>query len=309
MSLAPPRRPLESFCRLGREQQFQRIFSEFSQLQKLDHVPTEAIETMFATAVSAKHREKNRYVDVIANEATLYPDQATGRYINANVIPRELFDVPHTFVACQAPLPDHMAEFWQVVAESRTPLIINLTGLVEGGRVKSHAYWPVKVGATNTYGSSKVTLLSETSASESPVADTSLRTVRHEPSGHELTLAHFEGWPDMGVPANANGVRAIITFIESMRDDAPIFVHCSAGIGRTGTLISAYIARQMLKRQELGDDTIVNVVAALKSARCGMVQRKEQYGFVYQCVLEDMSDPGLERQSPPPPASPAPSSS
>lgn len=287
-------RPLAEFRALSRAQQQKRVIQEFSELQHLDQVPNDAIDTMFLTALTPAHRDKNRYCDVLANEATIYPPPSTDLYINGNLIRGERFGTTLSFVACQAPLPAHIDEFWKVVAASKTPLIVNLTGLVEAGRVKSHAYWPSKVGETKRFGGSSVTLLHEDPAEGGLVQHTSVKKLRHEPSGHEVLLAHFEGWPDMGVPDDAVGVRSIIDFLEQLPNpaDAPVFVHCSAGIGRTGTLIAAYTARQLLRRGALEDNSIRRIVAELKRTRCGMVQRREQLGFVYRCALEDIAELG-----------------
>eukprot|EP00672_Neobodo_designis_P018506 CAMPEP_0174838222 /NCGR_PEP_ID=MMETSP1114-20130205/7262_1 /TAXON_ID=312471 /ORGANISM="Neobodo designis, Strain CCAP 1951/1" /LENGTH=339 /DNA_ID=CAMNT_0016072317 /DNA_START=77 /DNA_END=1096 /DNA_ORIENTATION=+ len=296
---------LAHFRSLSRDEQVRRVSAEFSQLQRLDHVPTDAMDATFHTAVSTQHRDKNRYCDVLANERTLFPPRSTGKYINGNLLAREKFGgAGVSFVACQAPTPKFIGEFLEVVAASKTPLIVNLTKNVEGGRTKAHQYWPNRVGETLRFGNTSVTLLSEDPpASKWVVVDTTLRKLRIDPPGHEVTLAHYEGWPDMGVPQTADGVHSIISHIENVENpaDAPIFVHCSAGIGRTGTLIAAYFARQMLRAGTLADDSIVNIVAGLKQARCGMVQRREQFAFVYQCVLEDIANlPGgeLARKAP-----------
>ena len=232
---------LAHFRQLPRDQQVQRVAAEYAQLQRLDHVPSEAVDTTFHTACSKEHREKNRYCDVLANERTLYPARSTGKYINGNLLAgAAFFGARLDFVACQAPLPKHIGEFLEVVAASGTPLIVNLTKNVEAGRVKAHQYWPERVGQTSTFGKMSITLLKEESAATSPVVDTTLRKLRIDPAGHEFTMAHYEGWPDMGVPSTARGVHSIVDYLEGIENPAgaPVFVHCSAGIGRTGTLVS-----------------------------------------------------------------------
>ncbi len=84
-------RPLAEFRALSRAQQQKRVIQEFSELQHLDQVPNDAIDTMFLTALTPAHRDKNRYCDVLANEATIYPPPSTDLYINGNLIRGERF--------------------------------------------------------------------------------------------------------------------------------------------------------------------------------------------------------------------------
>lgn len=281
-------------------EQLQRIGEEFSRLAKIDNIPagTALYERTFATGLHPRNIMKNRYTDVLPNEATIFPPAASGVYINGNTVAGESIGADRDFIACQAPRPEYMDEFWTAVAGSGSSLVVNLTGLVEGGRVKSDAYWPTSVGQSLTFGSNKVTLLAETPAAG--LDDTVLRTLRHEPSGKQVTLVHYLGWPDMGVPASTKGFKGLVDMVDAVPRTEPVIVHCSAGIGRTGTLIAAYAIRKQRERGTLTDTSIVDVVAALKAARHGMVQRREQLGFVYQFGLQEERDAAAANADAPP---------
>lgn len=275
--------PLSAFQALPPVKQMERIEAEFARLRKIDALAMNA-QGEFATASADVNKPRNRYTDVLANERTIFP-ASKKPYINANIVSRSIFNVPHDFVASQAPPADFIGEFWTAIVESKTTLVIMLTQLVERYVPKADQYWPDAVGSSQTFGDHKVTLVSE---DPDPAAkDTVRRVLRVEPAGVEVTLLQYVGWPDMGVPTETAGALSLLDAIDHAPTDSPVFVHCSAGIGRTGTLISAYIVRCLARRNELADDSIPRIVGSLKQCRTGMVQRKEQLGFVYLCACAD----------------------
>ena len=105
---------------------------------------------------------------------------------------------------------------------------------------------------------------------------------------------HFIGWPDHGVPDTKDGkifniFTEIIKLVDEYRKDCPIVVHCSAGVGRTGTFISIYCLYHEIKKQ-IEDKvkeihfSIFNFVRKLKEMRLYSVQTEIQYIFIYSYV-------------------------
>lgn len=204
-----------------------------------------------------------------------------------------------------------------------------LTREIENHIPKADRYWPTQVHEAEHHGPFRVVLESEeyipelqlrirqlsvsktrdgslhdptsrgsmasSSASDCTPPVPSAASSSQIPSGpedgsvHNVTQVHYLGWPDHGIPASTAAFRKMIERVEQHPTDAPIFVHCSAGIGRTGTLIGYYAVKQMLLQGRLTDRTVFETVGAMKHARRGMVQRFDQYHFIYQCLLEEIS--------------------
>lgn len=134
--------------------------------------------------------------------------------------------------------------------------------------------------------------------------DCTLRIMRVTHTGtqttHLLSHYHFHAWPDHGVPDNSSSLRTICAALGRARATGrPALVHCSAGIGRTGTFCAVDITLQRFDswRSRAGEVTpeevaatldMPSLVASLRTQRMGMVQTLEQYEYVYQTLLEDL---------------------
>ncbi|XP_048244183.1 tyrosine-protein phosphatase 99A-like [Haliotis rufescens] len=100
---------------------------------------------------------------------------------------------------------------------------------------------------------------------------------------------HFTSWPDHSVPDAA----ALLDFMWRVKviteqQTQPIIVHCSAGIGRTGT----YIAIESLVEQAKSEGVVnvVSFVSNMRGQRKNMIQTKEQYMFVYKAVARAVAE-------------------
>ncbi|CAB4061616.1 PRPF6 [Lepeophtheirus salmonis] len=100
-----------------------------------------------------------------------------------------------------------------------------------------------------------------------------------------------EAWPDHGVPTDPGCVLNFLHDVNMMQESmhslipGPVIVHCSAGIGRTGTFIVIDIIIDQIKRQGLDCDIdIQKTIQTVRSYRSGMVQTEAQYKFVYLAV-------------------------
>ncbi|KAJ4859709.1 protein-tyrosine phosphatase domain-containing protein [Trichoderma breve] len=103
----------------------------------------------------------------------------------------------------------------------------------------------------------------------------------------------YKRWPDFGVPTR-NDLDSLLQLIKlSEQHSSPLIkriVHCSAGVGRTGSFIALdHLIRELnlgvLERFDEpseGPDLICNTVDILHQQRCSMVQSKKQYRFIYQ---------------------------
>jgi protein tyrosine phosphatase len=285
MSLSS-RNPDFTFAAMSPEKQELNLDHEFQRLRQIDH------EVMrggsFSVALCDRNRDKNRYSDVLPFDINVYP--SSPHYINGTLITRDILAPhcvpPHEFIATQAPVAHGFEEWWETVAESNARLIVMLTQETENGITKADRYWAAP-NLPLTLETGSVILKEETVIGPKVV----LRQLEYHRRSHphqpcRVQQVQYIGWPDHGVPDTASGFLAVLHQVQLTQPDHPIFVHCSAGIGRTGTLIAVYYAMCLAAKGKLIDSSIFEIVARLKKARCGMVQKKEQYGFIYSCVAE-----------------------
>lgn len=158
-----------------------------------------------------------------------------------------------------------------------------LTGMEENGRIKCHQYWP-EHGSIN-YGSTTVRL---TEAIVLPTCEIRTFVLEHEDFPQEekfIRQFYFISWRDHGTPY-AHELLAFIRRVNSSitPSSAPIVVHCSAGVGRTGTYITLDVN---LKRIKVEDHIeIYNYLQHIRSQRNFMVQTEQQYIFIHNALLE-----------------------
>jgi len=251
------------------------------------------------------NKELDRYRDIRCNESNNVP-LPDGRYINASYI-GVIFRTNY-FITTQAPKKNTIEDFWEMVFKEKTKVIVMLCNLVEGGKTKCENYITPEQAMKNFN-------LVETKKEENEEYD--VRTLdliklnREANTGtidpnatinekRTITHIHYKKWPDKGVP-NIDSFKTfekIIVLVdrinkvkvENEKEDElhPIVVHCSAGVGRTGTFISMFCLYKEIKMAQIdkGDEVIefniFNLVRKMKEMRLHMVQAFEQYKFVYQ---------------------------
>ncbi|XP_050675741.1 tyrosine-protein phosphatase non-receptor type 4 isoform X3 [Leptidea sinapis] len=259
-----------------------------------------------STAVSKlpQNVNKNRYRDIAPYDTTrvILKNGPTGDYINASYINMEIpsSDLVLTYIATQGPLASTMGDFWQMVWESESSLIVMLTVLAERGRAKCHQYWP-KVGASLK----ATTCLSVQTSCEQNLGHYVRREMVMKDSNgasRSVTQLQYIAWPDHGVPEDSTAFidftklcsklrnhRAVIpTVVEELTEaeerilEPPMIVHCSAGVGRTGALILAETALELLGRgQPLYP---LEIVRAIRTQRPMCIQNASQYKFVCESI-------------------------
>ncbi|XP_066936906.1 receptor-type tyrosine-protein phosphatase S-like isoform X2 [Clytia hemisphaerica] len=232
------------------------------------------------------NRDKNRYNNIAAYDHTrvlLEPLEGIPEsdYINANYIDGYMEQA--AYIACQGPLEGTCEDMWRMCWEKNVSTIVMLTQCVENGRDKCYHYWP-EVG-TKCYGSMEVTLTESTFL---PVY--SMRTfslLNDQYPGSEKFVRHFAfcAWPDHGTP----NAQQLLTFIRRVnqchqQNSGPIIVHCSAGVGRTGTYIVMDVNLKRIKTEQ--NIEIYNYLQHIRSQRNHMVQTESQYVFIHDALLE-----------------------
>uniref|UniRef100_A0A8C5V4F8 Receptor-type tyrosine-protein phosphatase H n=1 Tax=Microcebus murinus TaxID=30608 RepID=A0A8C5V4F8_MICMU len=231
---------------------------------------------------------KNRYTNVLPydwSRVSLKPlhGEPGSDYINASFMPG--LHSPLEFIATQGPLPNTVGDFWRLVWEQQSRTLVMLTNCMESGRVKCEHYWPLDAQPC-IYGHLRVTLVGEEVTENWAVRDLLLFQVEEQKT---LPVRQFQylAWPDHGVPHSPDPLLAFWKMLRMWLDQAveggPPIVHCSAGVGRTGTLI----ALDVLLRQLECDGFVgpFSFVKKMRESRPLMVQTEAQYIFLHQCIL------------------------
>ncbi|XP_071414939.1 receptor-type tyrosine-protein phosphatase eta isoform X2 [Pithys albifrons albifrons] len=234
-----------------------------------------------------ENRVKNRYNNVLPYDISRVKlsnqSSGTGDYINANYMPG--YNSMKAFIAAQGPLPNTVEDFWQMIWEKNIYSIVMLTKCVEQARTKCEQYWPDK--ESKTYGDIIVTIVSEIVLPEWTIRDFTVEK-SDTPESHTVCQFHFTSWPDHGVPETTDlliNFRHLVHQYNSQNPiDSPTLVHCSAGVGRTGTFIAIDRLIQQMEMENTVD--VYGVVYDLRMHRPLMVQTEDQYVFLNQCVMD-----------------------
>ncbi|XP_067415246.1 receptor-type tyrosine-protein phosphatase O isoform X4 [Emydura macquarii macquarii] len=238
-----------------------------------------------SAAALPMNRCKNRYTNVLPYDFSRVRlvsmnEEEGSDYINANYIPG--YNSPQEYIATQGPLPETRNDFWKMVLQQKSQIIVMLTQCNEKRRVKCDHYWPFTEEPI-AYGDITVEMLSEEEQT-----DWSYRNFRISYADEVQDVMHFNytAWPDHGVPTT-NAAESILQFVQMVRQQStkskgPMVIHCSAGVGRTGTFIALDRLSQHIRDHEFVD--ILGLVSDMRSYRMSMVQTEEQYIFIHQCV-------------------------
>ncbi|XP_072046564.1 tyrosine-protein phosphatase 10D-like [Amphiura filiformis] len=229
--------------------------------------------------------EKNRYRNILpydTNRVCLHDPPDGLDYINASYV-----DGHHgnnEYIVAQGPLPNTVEDFWEMVWENEIPTIIMNTNLVENGRVKCEKYWPDSGEAQ--YGRMTVKLISESDTQEWTVRTFEL-SKDGESKGH-VRIFQYRNWPDQGAPQDPSSVlkflQTVLRAQHPRRSGPGIVVHCSAGVGRSGTFVAIDILLHQLAAGNSETLDVFGVCAKLRRQRRYMVQSEEQYKFVHRAV-------------------------
>ena len=201
-------------------------------------------------------------------------------YINASYI-RGPYK-KKAYIATQAPKSETVYDFWRMVFFEKSPVIVMLTNLREGGKVDHTPYWPAR--HSESRNDFTITIMNEVLSPNFIRRDL---TVKYEMEVHKVTQMHFTSWPDAGIPENPT---ILLKYCKTLRQEfpysttKPILVHCNTGVGRTGTYILIDAMLEIIERERKVD--IYNYFQVLRRDRMQMVQTAEQYLFVHDAIHE-----------------------
>ncbi|XP_063115005.1 tyrosine-protein phosphatase non-receptor type 4 isoform X4 [Cavia porcellus] len=229
---------------------------------------------------------KNRYRDISPYDATRVILKGNEDYINANYINMEIpsSSIINQYIACQGPLPHTCTDFWQMTWEQGSSMVVMLTTQVERGRVKCHQYWPEPTGSSS-YGCYQVTCHSEEGNSAYIFRKMTLFNQEKNES-RQLTQIQYIAWPDHGVPDDSSDFLDFVCHVRNKRagKEEPVVVHCSAGIGRTGVLITMETAMCLIECNQ--PVYPLDIVRTMRDQRAMMIQTPSQYRFVCEAILK-----------------------
>ncbi|CAK6975329.1 receptor-type tyrosine-protein phosphatase C [Scomber scombrus] len=232
---------------------------------------------------------KNRYVDILPYDynrvgLTTGNGETGCDYINASFI--DGYKESKKYIAAQGPKEETVSDFWRMIWEQQSSIIVMVTRCEEGNRVKCAQYWPSPDRETEIYEEFVVKLNSEDHCPDYTIRHLSLTNRREKNSEREVTHIQFMSWPDHGVPGEPHLLLKLRRRVNAFKNffSGPIVVHCSAGVGRTGTYICIDAMMEGLEAE--GRVDIYGYVVRLRRQRCLMVQVEAQYILIHQALLE-----------------------
>lgn len=251
---------------------------------------------------------KNRYTDVLCYDHSrvrlnTIDDDVNSDYINANFV--DGYKQKNAFISTQGPLPKTFPDFWRMIWEQQVLLIVMTTRTVERCKAKCGQYWPLEVNSSVEYGPYRVTNNDVQYFTDFNITRLTLVNLESDQT-RKVTHMQFLSWPDYGVPHSAY---AMLHFRNKVKEEQakgvselgeswtghplgpPIVVHCSAGIGRTGTFITLDVS--INKLEDTGMINIREIVERIRSQRAHSIQMPDQYVFCYLALLEYALSRGL----------------
>ncbi|CAG5939213.1 unnamed protein product [Menidia menidia] len=273
------------------------IYQEYEEIRK------EPPAGSFDYSKKLSNQIKNRYSDVLCLDQSRVrlcqlcdEEDETSDYINASFM--DGYKRRNTYIATQGPLPKTFGDFWRMVWEQMVLIIVMTTRVVERGRVKCGQYWPLEDGRTEQHG---YFLVRNTHIQVFQDFKLSHLELYNTQSGEKRDVYHYlyVSWPDFGVPKSASAMLDFREHVLRTREAAvrsmgsswrgppegpPVVVHCSAGIGRTGTFCTLDICLSQL--EDVGSVDIHQTVRRMRTQRAFSIQTWDQYYFCYTAVIE-----------------------
>lgn len=282
------------------ERAYKTILEEYKAITLTEEHPP--LYHIFNSEDATKNRFSN-IIPVAHTRVKLHARPGRSDYINANYVTYGTY----TYICTQGPLEETASDFWQMVYEQNSRVIVMLCNLVEKNRIRCHKYWP-RIDEVRRYGNVWVKFVKTASmpgvhlrkfhlyyANPNNINDASTLTQRSP--DRQVTQLHYTEWPDFGTPYSSCHIRTLVEMFDHYISDSsntnvngnsspygPGIVHCSAGIGRTGTFVAIHSCLRQLR--SMGRCDVRDTVVSLRRQRVGMVQTAEQYVFVYQTLKD-----------------------
>ncbi|XP_067620711.1 tyrosine-protein phosphatase Lar isoform X3 [Eurosta solidaginis] len=256
------------------------------EFKKLSNVKVDS--SKFVTANLPCNKNKNRLVHILPYESSrVYLTPIHGiegsDYINASFI--DGYRYRSAYIAAQGPVQDTAEDFWRMLWEHNSTIVVMLTKLKEMGREKCYQYWPHERSVRYQYY--VVDPIAEYNMPQYKLREFKVTDAR---DGSSRTVRQFQfiDWPEQGVPKSGEGFIDFIGQVHKTKEqfgqDGPITVHCSAGVGRTGVFITLSIVLERMQYEGVLD--VFQTVRILRAQRPAMVQTEDQYHFCYRAALE-----------------------
>ncbi|XP_016988543.1 tyrosine-protein phosphatase non-receptor type 9 isoform X2 [Drosophila rhopaloa] len=288
-------KPIDQIVQMVKQRGRHGLIKEYADIRN------RAPEGTFLHARMRSNLTKNRYTDVLcydhsrvvlANEDGEEPSD----YINANFV--DGYKQKNAYISTQGPLPKTSQDFWRMIWEQHCLVIVMTTRVMERGRVKCGQYWEPTEESSLEFGDYHVRTISVECNEDYMVASLELRNIKTDEI-RNVSHWQFTSWPDYGVPSSA---MAMLNFLQKVREKQaqlvnglgdtwaghargpPIVVHCSAGIGRTGTFITLDICISRL--EDVGTADIRGTVEKIRSQRAYSIQMPDQYVFCHLALIE-----------------------
>ncbi|KAM9067038.1 receptor-type tyrosine-protein phosphatase epsilon isoform 2-T4 [Sarcophilus harrisii] len=273
---------LEDEIRLRSADDCKRFREEFNSL------PSGHTQGTFEMANKEENREKNRYPNILPNDhSRVILSQTDGipgsDYINASYI--DGYKEKNKFIAAQGPKQETVNDFWRMIWEQKSATIVMLTNLKERKEEKCHQYWPDQ--GCWMYGNIRVSVEDCIVLVDYTIRKFCIQSLHDGCKAPRLvTQLHFTSWPDFGVPFTPIGMLKFLKKVKTLNPShaGPITVHCSAGVGRSGTFIVIDAIIDMMHAEQKVD--VFEFVSRIRNQRPQMVQTDMQYTFIYQALLE-----------------------
>ncbi|XP_034643028.1 tyrosine-protein phosphatase non-receptor type 1 isoform X1 [Trachemys scripta elegans] len=287
------------------EKEFHRLDQAASWALIYQDIRHEASDFPCKVAKHPRNKNRNRYRDVSPfDHSRIKLTKGDNDYINASLIKME--EAQRSYILTQGPLPNTCGHFWEMVWEQKSRGVVMLNRVMEKGSIKCAQYWPQKEEKEMLFEDTdlKLTLISEDIKSYYTVRQLELENLTAQET-REILHFHYTTWPDFGVPESP---ASFLNFLFKVRESGslspehgPIVVHCSAGIGRSGTFCLVDTCLLLMdKRKDPSSVDIKQVLLEMRKYRMGLIQTADQLRFSYLAVIEGakfiMGDASVQEQ-------------
>uniref|UniRef100_A0A6B2FZH6 protein-tyrosine-phosphatase n=1 Tax=Myxobolus squamalis TaxID=59785 RepID=A0A6B2FZH6_MYXSQ len=263
------------------------FYVEFSDLK----VESKVHSSEYVESKKVKYQAKNRYRDILAYDHTRVILRDTqDDYINANYVEADFQSSPPAYILCQAPTTETIEDHWQMIIQENINTIVILTNFIEKGMQKCIKYWP-DLNSKKYILNEKYCVLNVGEKAKRDIVQIHLELKNMtDNTKKDILVLHYIAWPDYGVPTDCWGIIELLTLTNQQRDIGPplsVIVHCSAGIGRTGTFIILDMILNKIKTE--GISTVIDIKESLLKARkqrAYLVSTMDQYKFIHLSLMK-----------------------
>ncbi|TKR87984.1 hypothetical protein L596_012298 [Steinernema carpocapsae] len=263
-------------------------------LQK-EYAEIKALPPTGTTTAFEANRPKNRYQDVYCYDRTrvilTYNVPPDSDYIHANWI--QDMGPSTRFICTQGPVADTMSDFFRMVWQEKPKSILMLCRVEENGKPKCAQYWPLTVGETQQVGILTVKNVKFNTNIDKSFDVTQIEVGDGKQAPISVDLFQWRDWPDKYVPSGGLGILRMLRAAKEKKKEAIIIVHCSAGIGRTGTVCALEVIMSKLETKQ--PVNIYEIVKELRTRRASSVQTEVQYVYLHRVIIEYLQAKGLSR--------------